>query len=103
MQKKHDEDRELTYDELDRITSEEEEELESSDSECSCDWEEYTDDEDVVCFCYSIFTLYFSLFGIDERCASLICTRTMCVVGCAGFGLSQIRPVMPRKFDFGDL
>ncbi|KAF8368628.1 wdr-23, partial [Pristionchus pacificus] len=45
--KKHDEDRELTYDELDRITSEEEEELESSDSECSCDWEEYTDDEDV--------------------------------------------------------
>ncbi|GMT01093.1 hypothetical protein PENTCL1PPCAC_23267, partial [Pristionchus entomophagus] len=43
--KKRDEERELTLDELDRVTSEEE--LESSDSECSCDWEEYTDDEDV--------------------------------------------------------
>ncbi|GMT37775.1 hypothetical protein PFISCL1PPCAC_29072, partial [Pristionchus fissidentatus] len=43
--KKREEVRELRLDELERVSSEDE--LESSDSECSCDWEDYTDDDDV--------------------------------------------------------
>ncbi|GMR54158.1 hypothetical protein PMAYCL1PPCAC_24353, partial [Pristionchus mayeri] len=44
--KRRDEERAFAEEELDRETSEEELES-SSDSECSCDWEEYTDDDDV--------------------------------------------------------